>query len=87
MNVLVWKNYGTVDVFAAETIPQLQFIVERVGISATGWGIDKELTDLIELIANAGPVPARRNIASTVMRLCRGHESFEIFEFTTVENT
>lgn len=84
-NVLVWQQYGSVDVFAADTIPQLQFIVTRVGVAATGWGIDKQLTDLIELIVNMTPAAARRNVSSTVMQLCRGHESFEVFEFTTVQ--
>lgn len=85
MNVLVWQQYGTVDVYAADTIQQLQSIVTRVGVETTGWGIDKELTDLIELIADMTPAAARRNVSSTVMQLCRGHDSFEVFQFTTVQ--
>lgn len=85
MNVLVWQQYGTVGVFAADTIPQLQFIVTHVGVVATGWGIDEQLTDLIEMIAIMDPAPARLNIASKVTQLCLGHESFEVFEFTTVQ--
>ena len=85
MNVLVWQTYGNVDVLVADTIPQLQLIIAQVGIVATGWGIDKELVALIEMIAGMEPAVARRNISNTVYRLCHGHEAFETFTFTTVQ--
>lgn len=85
MNVLVWQSYGNVRCFAANTIPQLQWIVTEVGVTMTGWGFDTELMELISLIAKMEPNVARRNISSTVNRLGRGHESFETFEFTDVQ--
>lgn len=85
MNVLVWQSYGHVRCFAADTIPQLQWIVTEVGVTMTGWGCDSELMELINLIAKMEPSVARRNISSTVNRLGRGHESFETFEFTDVQ--
>lgn len=85
MNVLVWQSYGSVRAFAADTIPQLQFIVTRVGVAMTGWGFDQELLDLINGLNKMSPKVGRCNIASTVKRLGGGTESFETFDFTEIE--
>ncbi len=85
MNVLVWQSYGNINVIVAETVPQVQYILTRVGAAMTGWGNDEELLSLVDSLNKMTPAQARRNADNIVNRLGRGHEAFETFEFTEVE--
>ena len=38
MKVLVWKSYGDITVYAADTAEQVRFVVEQMLSCVEGWG-------------------------------------------------
>jgi hypothetical protein len=43
MKVLVWKSYGDIKVYAAETAEQLEGIIDTMMCCIEGWGEDKKI--------------------------------------------
>ena len=51
MKVLVWKSYGDIKVYAAETSTQLIAIIETMVECVNGWGLDEKCKIVREHIA------------------------------------
>lgn len=84
MRVLVWKSYGAVKVFQAETPLQFFKIYEDLKIRMTGWREDAALKKLFK---NMGIVTSSLGcellFTNFVKPHLNTHELFETFEFTT----
>lgn len=85
-NICVWNDYGHIFVFPAETAADLEAIVGRIAASVDSWGIDEDVDDLKDLWKRFSNNPDRLRmfIRGWVGQHCRGHESFEQFEFNKI---
>lgn len=43
MRVVVWKAYGEIDVYSADTPAQLKSIIEAMIAAVEGWGLEKKV--------------------------------------------
>ena len=88
MNVLAWKQYGTVNVLAAETPKHFFKIHEELVRAMNGWG---ENTSLDQLFEEIGVAINREKCQWLFQKFVRPHigqhETFESFDFTQVQNT
>lgn len=89
MNVLVWQNFGHSHVMAAETSSHLNQIALRIESETQNWGLTQEVEADMALVRSYCVTHnlngARRTLKRFVDRCCKGHESFEVFEFTQLE--
>lgn len=91
MQILVWRGYGRTSAHAAETLEQTKKILGLVKDETAIWRVaelDEELAKIDQALEQAVRDAAwlRRRIASLVSDQCGGTDSFEVFEFTKVEN-
>ena len=87
MNVLAWTSYGSVRVMAAETPLHFEKIRQAIVDATVAWGIDDELEALRETLGVCPNVEAAmRAMRNFVHPHLRQHETFEEFDFTTVED-
>lgn len=88
MKVYVWQSYGSISVYAAETVDDLERLFSTVSCCLASWDIDNEITKLTELF-NKGMLLSRRDMMLRAINdladFGAGHESFEYNHFTTVE--
>lgn len=87
MRVLAWTSCGQVRVMAAETPLHFEKIRQAIVDATSAWGIDVELQALREDLGtclSAGD--AQRELMKFMRRHLRTHETFEEFDFTTVED-
>ncbi len=86
MKIVVWKSYGDIKVYAAETAEQLEGIVETMIECLDGWGEEKTIEMVQKHIAKhkgdrSEMVKAFNTIKNTVGR---DHENFEDIFIDTV---
>ncbi len=87
MRVLTWQSYGNVRVMAADTPMHFMKIFERLKLELQGWGEEKALGELFEAMGRSKtPQICERHFMGFVSRHLRTHETFEVFEFNTVED-
>jgi hypothetical protein len=87
MNILVWQQYGNVKAYAAETPAHFIKIFDELRAVMSGWGEDEKLDELYEAMGKSTSLKVcQRHFMGFVYNHLRTHESFEVFEFTTVEN-
>lgn len=87
MRVLVWTSYGNIRVIAAETPFHFVKIFGKLQSEMTGWGEDEALEKLGEQMREChNQAQCEKLFARFVARHLDTHETFEAFEFTTVEN-
>ena len=87
MNVLAWTNYGSVRVMAAETPLHFEKIRQAIVDATDAWGIESELEALREALGTCLSFgDAMREMRKFVKPHLRQHETFEDFDFTTVED-
>jgi hypothetical protein len=81
-------SYGNVRLYRASGREELLKIVENIEKVTEGWGIGHELVELrknVNRFLDGGRLNhARREIAGFVNQRCRGHETFELFEFNEI---
>lgn len=85
MKIFIWKSYGEIDVYAAETVEQLTSILDTVISCLDGWDLDDHITKVREFIARndkpdnpRGPADYRKAINYLLDKACIGsHETFE----------
>lgn len=86
MQILIWKSYGTIDVYDASTPDRLQSALERIIAAVKDWGIDDELEQVRELMdAHGGYEQPRLIRAFSVLKSAiqpGSHESFEALEIS-----
>ena len=89
MRVLVWKSYGDIKVYAAETPTQMIDIIDTMIACVDGWDLDKSIKLVRGHIAKYPENMVELRKAFNTMRnaVCPGsHESFEdIFITDTLE--
>lgn len=99
MKVLVWRGYGVVDVYAADTLNQLIKILDDVYIIMRSWNypnITKDvdntngvIEEYLKTTKDELPrqlIKVRNSIRNLVERNCEGDDSFEHFSFDDVKN-
>lgn len=87
MRVLIWQSYGRIRVMAAETPMHFFKIYERLKSEMRGWGEDEMLSIVFENMGKALNQKACEKLFQYAIAPHIGHhETFELFEFTTVED-
>lgn len=87
MKVVIWKSYGDIKVYAADSAEQLEGIVETMIACLDGWGLEDNIKLASEHIAkHKGDrnemVKAFNTIKDAIE--CTDHESFENIFIDTV---
>lgn len=86
-NICVWDDYGQTRAFPAETVEDILQIINRIILVTSSWGIDQEHEELrrvyTRFYADIGKL--RRFVRGWVDRVGKGHETFEQFEFSTIQ--
>lgn len=84
--VLVWKSYGDIDVFAAETAGQMEDIIKTIVTSISAYGMDKEISEITKHM-KPNDRDSMVNVFSKLKNLIgTGHESFEDIFLTQVKD-
>ena len=96
--ILVWKSYGSVAVYAAETVPQLRSIINTICECLDGWGYEDTVDPALALIATEpvdDTIPALAIYINQLIRTLRDlietvtegerHEQFEILHLSRIE--
>jgi len=89
MKILVWKSYGCINVYAAETAEQLEGIVNTIISCLDGWCLEDEIKLATDHIAkHKGDRKEILRAFNTVRNAveCTDHESFEDIFLTTVQD-
>jgi hypothetical protein len=91
MKVLVWREYGDIEVYEMSTVEQALKISEDVISCMDGWGVEEQIQEHKDEIAKIlGETVVLENLSiveiyKSIKRLlsnvgASGHESFENFE-------
>lgn len=86
-NICVWDDYGQTRVFPAETAADIEAIIGRIIAATSTWGIEQDHEDLRKVYTRfyTDISKLRRFVRGWVDRVGRGHETFEQFEFSTIQ--
>ena len=86
MKVVVWKSYGDIKVYAAETAEQLEGIVTTMIACIQGWGEEGTIKLVTDHIAKHKGDRAEIQRAFNTIKKVAGndHETFEDIFLTTV---
>ena len=89
MNVIVWKSYGNIDVYAVQTAGQLTEVLAKVQVATARWGIDERFNALAErvraFVEDHRLDRARIELASFAWKHCMDTDAFELFELSQVK--
>ena len=86
--VLVWQSYGTTRVHPCETADHLTAIIAEISTIVADWGVDDSLdamTSAVKRFVEKGMFVRARNEITSFCRQHNDHETFEVFEFCTVQ--
>ena len=97
--IVIWKSYGDVVVYAADTAPQLRGIINQICECLDGWGyedtVDLALT-VIATVPEDDTLPALAVYINQLIRTLRDlieavtegerHEQFEYVQLTRVQS-
>jgi hypothetical protein len=87
MQVLVWQSHGNVRVLAAETPFHFVKIFGKLQSEMAGWGEDEALAKLDEQMRKCQTQnECEKLFTRFIVRHLDTHETFETFEFMSVEN-
>ena len=89
MNIIVWKSYGLVSAFKAQTAAELNAVLIKMQVILAYWGMQEQfdrLNDGVQRQLAAGRTDRARSwIISFVKERCGDTEEFELFETTQVQ--
>lgn len=90
MDIVIWKSYGDISVYEADTPEKLAGIIRTVVSCIVGWKIlDKECTQAIRIVDELGHdlKSLRITLRDLIHAIGEDHENFEWLELTRTQVT